>query len=280
MKKLNQILCVLSLFAVACSSQPKRTTAAADQDVDCKITSEEITIWELQKLAGSSEGREKLNCLFKYKSLNITSLPVGYSAGTGADVLKTSALNHQTGENWKGKIFFPSDDPTISMGLNRINKRSVLGLIGLEHYVPMASFVTKVVYNHPLLQGHISPEKPVVLLNYTDPVSSEHDAIENLLNKNIKVYDLMVPVLGKDGHQVYIGKTWKGDYNKQTKLFTAEHPDQLIAWYFLDFSADAVTEQRAIYKQKKHKNMHEDILDYNLHRMTLDKTNALRDYQY
>ena len=210
LKKTNFINLACALILFSCTHQPQRQTAAAN-DVDCKITSDEITILSLQKLAGSKAGRETLNCLFNNKSLDITELPVGYAAGAGADVLKTSILNHLTGSNWKGKIFFPSDDPKISKGLNRINKNSLIGLVGPKHFVPLASFVTKIGYNHPLLQGQFPIEKPIVILNYTDPVSDAHDAVENILDKVVKVYDLMVPVLGKDGHQVFIGKTWRGN---------------------------------------------------------------------
>ena len=65
--------------------------------------------------------------------------------------------------------------------------------------------------------------------------------MEALLNK-IQVYDLMVPVPGKNG-DVYIGKTWRGRYNKKTKVFEVYNPNELTAWFFLDFSQAALNEQ-------------------------------------
>ncbi|MBC7372134.1 MAG: hypothetical protein H7326_11240 [Bdellovibrionaceae bacterium] len=53
---------------------------------------------------------------------------------------------------------------------------------------------------------------------------------------------MSVPVQGKYGI-VYIGKTWLGDYDKQGN-FTARYPDNLMAWFFLDFNPQSLNIQQ------------------------------------
>ena len=244
MKKNIVLVSLLILNAFSCASKPNRQTAqsvdseASDNQPtsanDCGgLKPNDLTIWTLQKMANDKK-IDTLNCLFNHKSIAITKLPVGYAAGTAARVFDRPILSGPTGFAWKGKIFFPSEDPTISKGLNRIRHH-------LGRYKPTASFVTKLVPSHALVEGQIDSGKPIVVLNYTDPVSEKNYAVEGLLKK-IQVYDLMVPVPGKNG-DIYIGKTWRGQYNKKTKVFNVYNPDELTAWFFLDFSQAALNEQ-------------------------------------
>ena len=218
----------LAFTVSACASKNTRTTA-----------SDELTVWSLQEMA--QEGRfDELNDLFDNHGIKIDALPTGYAAGTGARVLDlhskilTSALDGLTGKNWRGKIFFHSPNPRISMGLNRI-KGPVL--FPGAPIVPQASFVTEIVDHHPLTP---TAKSNLVLLNYSEPKTTG-TAIELIL-KQIQVLDVVVPVKGKYG-PIYIGKTFIGEY-LPNRRFRAFDKDKLIAWFFLDFSPEAVAEQK------------------------------------
>jgi len=52
----------------------------------------------------------------------------------------------------------------------------------------------------------------------------------------------MVAVPGKYG-PVFIGKTWLGKYHED-RSFEAKDKNQLIAWFFLDFSGKALEAQK------------------------------------
>lgn len=245
--------CVLSLagvlfFVLSCTHSPvsDRTPAqsASVEDAAAKvppIKSEDITVWSLQTLAQS--GRlDILNDLFNNHGLNIQQLPTGYAAGTGARVfdlgtpLFSKLIDDLTGANWRGKIFYPSENPVQSMGLNRIKQTLVLKTA----ITPMASFVTQLLPRHPL-----TPEAKsnVVILNYAKPITKNY--WQELALTQIEVYDIMVPVQGKYG-PIFIGKTWLGSYAKD-RSFRAGDSNQLIAWFFLDFNPEALAVQ-----QKEH----------------------------
>ncbi len=261
MKKNSLFIVLVILSVFSCASKPDRKTAQSSVDMvietaptaanDCGgIKSEDLTIWTLQKMANDNK-LDVLNCLFNHKSIAITGLPIGYAAGTAGRVFDIPLLSGPTGFAWKGKIFFPSEDPTISKGLNRI--RHYLG-----RYKPTASFVTRLVPSHPLVEGQINAGKPIVVLNYTDPISEKKYNVESFLKK-IQVYDLMVPVPGKNGH-IYIGKTWRGKYNKKTKVFNVYDPNELTAWFFLDFSQAALDEQEERQVDKSEDEVYIDVL--------------------
>jgi len=210
-----------------------------------------LTIWALQKMAQEKRFKE-LDDLFS-NGLTMNALPVGYAAGAAARVLDVDnkpiaeALDHLTGRNWRGKVFFTSNSKRVSEGRNRMRESL---LRANSPIVPMAKFVTRLLDGHPLAPGVISN---VVILNYAD-VRTRPYVQERALSM-VPVYDVQVAVRGQYG-PVFVGKTWLGKYDKQGE-FTASHPDRLIAWYFLDFNDDAIREQR-----KNHwDGSDEDLLD-------------------
>ena len=197
-----------------------------------------LTVWALQEVAQGKQFDE-LDELFN-NGLSMNSLPVGYAAGAAGRVLDVDektiadALDGLTGKNWRGKIFFPSNDRRTSKGRNRIRKSL---LLPHSPIVPMAKFDTRLLDSHPL-----APEAKsnLVILNYADPQTRPY--FQELLLTRVQVYDVMVAVRGKYG-PVFVGKTWLGNYDKNGE-FTARDPDKLLAWYFLDFNDDAFREQR------------------------------------
>jgi len=200
-----------------------------------------LTIWALQKMAQEKRFKE-LDDLFS-NGLTMNALPVGYAAGAAARVLDVDnkpiaeALDHLTGRNWRGKVFFTSNSKRVSEGRNRMRESL---LRANSPIVPMAKFVTRLLDSHPLAPGVISN---VVILNYAD-VRTRPYVQERALSM-VPVYDVQVAVRGQYG-PVFVGKTWLGKYDKQGE-FTASNPDKLAAWYFLDFNDGALKEQ-----QEKH----------------------------
>jgi len=170
----------------------------------------------------------------------MNSLPVGLAAGAAARVLDidnkviADALDSLTGKNWRGKVFFSSNNKRVSKGRNRI-KASVL--LPNSPVVPMCKFDTMLLDSHPLVP---EAKSNVVILSYPDPETRPY-LLERAFTK-VQVYDVQVAVRGKYG-PVFIGKTWLGKYDKQGE-FTASNPDKLIAWYFIDFNDGALKEQR------------------------------------
>src|SRR5262245_5343090 len=88
-----------------------------------------LTVWTLHDMAQGKQFKE-LNDLFN-NGLTMNSLPVGLAAGAAARVLDidnkviAEALDSLAGKNWRGKVFFPSNNKRVSKGRNRI-KASVL----------------------------------------------------------------------------------------------------------------------------------------------------------
>jgi len=197
-----------------------------------------LTVWTLAEMAGDRRFNE-LNDLFN-NGLTMNSLPVGLCAGAPARVfdidhkLISEALNSYTAKNWKGKVFFPSNNKRVSEGRNRIRAHF---LLPNSPIVPMAKFDTELLDRHPL-----APEAKsnVVILNYPDPRTRPY--WQELAFLKVQVCDIQVAVKGKYG-PVFIGKTWVGKYDKEGK-FTASNPDKLIAWYFIDFNDGALKEQQ------------------------------------
>jgi len=210
-----------------------------------------LTVWDLHEMAQKKQFKE-LNDLFN-NGLTMNSLPVGLAAGAAARVLDidnkviADALDSLTGRNWRGKVFFSSNNKRVSKGRNRM-KASLL----LPHssIVPMCKFDTMLLDSHPLVS---EAKSNVVILSYPDPETRPY--WQELAFTKVQVYDVQVAVKGKYG-PVFIGKTWFGKYDKQGE-FTASNPDKLIAWYFIDFNDGALKEQ-----QEKHwDGSNEEFLD-------------------
>jgi len=197
-----------------------------------------LTVWSLHDMAQATRFDE-LNELFN-NGLTMNTLPVGLAAGAAARVfdidnkIVAEAIDALTGRNWRGKVFFPSNDKKVSKGRNRI--RASL-LLPHSPIVPMAKFDTMLLDRHPLVP---EAKSNVVILNYADPQTRPY--WQELALTKVQVYDVQVAVKGKYG-PVFIGKTWLGKYDKQGE-FTASNPDKLIAWYFIDFNEGALKEQR------------------------------------
>ena len=210
----------------------------AHDDPNLKTGAGGLTVWTLHDMAQRKQFDE-LDDLFN-NGLTMNSLPVGLAAGAAARVfdidnkLIAEALDSLTGRSWRGKVFFRSNNKTVSEGRNRI--RSSLLLPG-SPIVPMAKFTTRLLDSHPLAPN---AKSNVVILNYVDLKTRPYWQ-EEVLSK-VPVYDVQVAVKGKYG-PVFIGKTWLGKYDVQGE-FTASDPDKLIAWYFIDFNDGAIKEQK------------------------------------
>ena len=129
-----------------------------------------LTVWSLHDMAQRKQFDE-LDDLFN-NGLTMNSLPVGLAAGAAARVLDVDnkiiadALDTLTGRNWRGKVFFRSNNKTVSEGRNRI--RSSL-LLPRSPIVPMAKFTTRLLDRHPLAPD---AKSNVVILNYADVKTS------------------------------------------------------------------------------------------------------------
>jgi len=237
---MRRLSVVLFLVLASCAHQGIEDQSAPRtpaQAVDA-IKSEDITIWALQDLA-KNEKFDVLNDLFNNHGIQLDQLPHGYSAGAAAKVFNADGpigglLDAITGKSWRGKIFFPSPEPRQSMGLNRIKEAFVF----FPTITPMASFVTELVDKDSLVP---EAKSNLVILNYAHPKTKNYWQ-ETALTQ-IQVYDVMVAVQGKYG-PVFIGKTWLGSYDDKD-VFHADHPDRLVAWFFLDFNPAALKVQQS-----------------------------------
>lgn len=247
---------ILALFLGACAHPEKAAVenpaVATEREPasrplshrDPSLKKGDLTVWKLKEMAENKQF-DALNALFN-SGVSLDRLPLGYAAGTGARVLDlktqvmTNAIDGLTGKNWRGKIFFSSKDPRKSRGLNRIKKSL---LFETAPIVPMAAFTTEVLDHHELAPEATSN---LVILNYAHPRTKPY--WHELALSTVQVYDVMVAVPGKWG-PVYVGKTWLGSYDKEGE-FRAFNPKELVAWYFLDFSREALIEQKKSHWDK------------------------------
>ena len=213
-----------------------------------------LTIWALQKMAQEKRFKE-LDDLFD-NGISMNSLPAGMSAGAGVSTLDPKLINEKlvnewlsdfAGNNWRGKIFFSSNNKGVSQGRNRmrsswINSRAP--------FVPMMKFTTMLLDSH-----YLAPraKSNLVILTYTDPLTKPY--LQEFVATKLKAVDIQVAVKGKYG-PVYIGKTWFGKYDKSGK-FTADDPNKVVGRYFLDFNEGALKEQRESHLDGSE----EDVLD-------------------
>jgi len=197
-----------------------------------------LTVWDLKKMVEDKQFGP-LEDLFN-NGLNMNALPVGYAAGAaypllgGENKLVSEWLDTFAGRNWRGKIFFASNDKRVSEGRNRIKSSLVSSRAPV---IPMVKFTTMLLDRHPLIPRATSN---AVILAYTAPLTRPY--LQELIARQMNAYDIMVAVRGKYG-PVFVGKTWLGKYGKDGE-FTASNPDKLATWYFLDFNEGALQEQR------------------------------------
>jgi len=210
-----------------------------------------LTIWALHKMAQQKQFKE-LDDLFD-NGLKMNALPVGMSAGVGVSTLDTDIklindwLSAFAEKNWRGKIFFSSNNKRVSQGRNRM--RSSL-LNSRTPFVPMMKFSTMLLDSHPLAPRLKSN---IVILNYTDPLTKPY--VQEFIPTKVHALDLQVAVKGKYG-PVYIGKTWFGKYDRNGE-FTATDPNKIVGRYFLDFNEGALKDQREHHWD----NSDEELLD-------------------
>lgn len=251
MKSVLSLLCTLVLLAsCAHDSVAERTPAQTAEPLKASsLKPDDITIWSLKALAQS--GRlDVLNDLYNNYAMNVSALPSGYAAGTGARVFDLGTplfgklIDDLTGANWRGKIFFSSQNPHRTTGLNRIKQTLLLKTT----VTPMAKFIADIAEHDSLVP---EAKSNVVVLNYAKPVTKNY--WQELALTQIEVYDVMVAVPGKYG-PVFIGKTWLGKYGKD-RNFKANDPARLIAWFFLDFNAESLSVQQSEYWDGANENL-------------------------
>ena len=196
-----------------------------------------LTVWELKKMA--QEGRfSELDDLFD-NGLTMNALPVGMAAGTPFPLVVSGAtkllewVESFTEKNWRGKVYFSSNDKSVTQGRNRVRKSLVLPHSPI---VPMMKFTSKLVDSDGLAPG---AKSNLVILTYSDPLTKPY--VQELVALKVQFYDVMVAVKGKYG-PVFVGKTWLGKY-AMNGAFTPNDPNKLIARYFLDFNEGALKEQ-------------------------------------
>ena len=204
-------------------------------DPECIDRSEKALTVDLLKKMVVDKQFEKLNDLFNNQGLNMESLPVGLSQGTGAGVFGTSGtignfLEWAVERNWKGKLFHAGSSLIESTGENRMKQRIAFN----DPISTMAPFKTQLLNKHSLVPN---VKSNFVILNYHKSFSVKPTLQERILSF-IPVYDIMVAVKGKYG-PIYVGKTWYGKYDENGE-FSTSFPNKLVAWYFLDFNKDAV----------------------------------------
>jgi hypothetical protein len=234
------------------SSTPQQSASTYDHnDPSLKTGEGGLTIWDLQKMA-QEKRFEELDDLFN-NGLSMNSLPVGMSAGVGIASLTADGklvndwLSSFAVKNWRGKIFFSSNNKRISQGRNRM--RSSL-LNPRSQFVPMMKFSTMLLDSHPLTP---TAKSNVVILTYTDPLTKPY--WQEFIPIKLHALDLQVAIKGKYG-PVFIGKTFFGRYDTNGK-FTANTPIKVVGWYFLDFNEGALKEQ----KESHWDGSEEEVLD-------------------
>jgi hypothetical protein len=214
------------------------TTGYDHDDPSLKAGDGGLTVWDLQKMA-SDKRFDELDELFD-NGLTMNALPVGYSAGAGVGTFGLStklideALEAFVGKNWRGKIFFSSNNKRVSEGRNRLRANF---LRSRSPIVPMLRLDATLVDSHPLAPR---AKSNLVIVSYTQPLTRPYWQ-EQLVTK-ISAIDIQVAVRGKYG-PVWLGKTWFGKYDKTGK-FTASNPNNVVGRYYLDFNEEALKDQR------------------------------------
>lgn len=212
-----------------------------------------LTVWVLHQMA-LEKRFEELDNLFD-NGLTMNGLPVGMSVGTGVctlDVGPKLINDYMTcfaAKNWRGKIYFSSNDKSVSEGRNRLRSSFVNAR---APFVPMMKFKTMLVDSHPLAPR---AKSNLVILSYTDPLTKPYQ--QEFLATLLHAIDVMVAVKGQYG-PVFVGKTWFGKYDKNGE-FTANDPNKVVGRYFLDFNEGALREQRENHWDGSEEELYESI---------------------
>jgi hypothetical protein len=220
------------------------------------VLSELHTIASLSKLTDA-----ELFSLVQYKGFNEACIPQGVSAGKPGRIDK-DVINNDNGIKalfglmfrflgnhnsqaaadliWKGKTFRRSSrDCTVGTGVNRV------GLINL--FTMTVKNLTREVFitdegrmsdasEQGFVQALEANENDVnmVELNYSKP------GLDPLgMGRAFGIRDIMVPIAGKYG-TIYIGRAYTGKWTSPTQFKSAGN----VAWFFLDFSPEAVAHDR------------------------------------
>jgi hypothetical protein len=224
------------------------STAATAGDV----LSEAHTIDTLSKLSD-----EELFTLVRYKGINESCIPEGVSAGKPGRIDKNVITNdnafkvifrhifHFLGRRssqqvadiiWKGKTFHRSEENCAEgWGTNRVGLINLFSLkaktltretfIGDEGRMNDASesgFVNALAAN--------PNDTNLVELNYSRPRLDPMG-----MGRAFGIRDIMVPIPGKNG-TIYIGRAYTGKWTSTTSFKSSG----MVAWFFLDFSDEAV----------------------------------------
>src|SRR5262249_166938 len=155
-------------MATLSESKESRIAGYDHDDPSLRTGDGGLTIWVLQKMAQEKRLNE-LNDLFD-NGLTMNALPVGVCAGTCARVLHLNVaplrewLDWFAEKNWRGKIYFSSNNKRVSEGRNRVRSNLVNPF---SPFIPMCKFQTTLVDSHPLAPR----QKPtIVVLNYSNPL--------------------------------------------------------------------------------------------------------------
>lgn len=214
---------------MATAPTPQKQKGYSHDDPSLKTGSGGLTVWDLKRMAVENRFNE-LDDLFD-NGVSMNALPVGMAAGAAVALLAGEGgliaewLDSFAGKNWRGKIYFSSNDKSVSQGRNRIRK-SLLN--SNSPIVPMFKFTTRLVDSDRLAP---QAKSNLVILSYTDPLTKPY--LQEQLALKLHFYDVMVAVKGKYG-PVFVGKTWLGKYDRNGE-FTASDANKLAARYFLDF---------------------------------------------
>jgi len=155
------------------------------------------------------------------------------------DILGGEDSEYVAGQIWKGKEFFRNKNNCgIGKGINLVmGSKSITftnRIVSLKEYDadlqrfldPSESYFVRAMEQSP---NRIN----LVELNYSNPsLDPGH------IGKKFGVRDIMVPIRGKYG-VIYIGRAYTGVWTTSTQFKSSG----LVAWFFLDFSSQALIDQ-------------------------------------
>lgn len=238
-----------------------------ETDPALRVGADGMTIQDLQAIAHKAPTdrryQDLLVKIFNEYGISMSYLPRGFSAGLGASidlsesVDASNALEHLTGTLWYGKYFErPDMCSRVTRGANRIAGHARIDFVA--RLIPRDQ-IDRFVENPADLE--IAARSDYVDLNYKftlpgkrrssldDPDTHSDDSLPVLnelagLVERLGVYDLGVMIPGKNG-PILVGRTWLGEYaDNRERTYSATALDgKQIAWFFLDFSEEAIRTQ-------------------------------------